>query len=92
MGATFVTDKITAKTPALAKAAGHALIERSRERHVAESYTGSFAECNGVVVEAKSFKDTEAADTYLYENAQKWGPMVIVKVGRSYYAGAWCSS
>jgi hypothetical protein len=92
MGAQFNFDKLNATTPKLAEVEGHELIARAAYDHGHSGYSGSFAECDGVVVDTTKFKDEASAKAYLNDNALKWGPMIIVKAGKSFYAGAWCSS
>ncbi len=55
-------------------------------------YSGSFAECRGVKISKKHFITFDEAEEWLDENAEKWGPAIIVKTDEGYCVGANCSS
>jgi hypothetical protein len=60
-------------------------------------YTGSMAETDGCSLTEEEFISEDAAEEWLMDNAQKWGPALIVRVtleGKEPYwlFGAWCSS
>lgn len=104
MGAQFNFTDLAAKTEVDALEEGQKLIDDALYDHGHAGYTGSFAECTGVLMvrdwvegdpeEAPEvFPTDEVASAWLLENAEKWGPMIICKVADgSYVAGAWCSS
>lgn len=91
MGAEFNFKKLKAATQAEALKEGHQLIDQARYESGHGGYTGTWAECTDV-----EFRDDEVdpveVESWLDANAEKWGPMLIVKAGESYYAGAICSS
>lgn len=77
---------------------GQALIEKAEWDHGHMGYSGSFAEADGVTVLAEMFNDGEEASQWLNDNAEKWGPMLAVKVvpeieevAPFWLIGAWCS-
>lgn len=94
MGAQFNTAMLRATNDPDAYKEGEALIEKALYDHGHAGYSGSFAECNGVNVDSTfMFDSAQAAEEWLMDNAEKWGPMEIVKVNNGpYIAGAWCSS
>lgn len=48
---------------------------------------------NGIGMTKAVFAKEDDAREWLLDNAEKWGPMLIVKMkDGSYCAGAWCSS
>jgi len=91
MGSCFNFEKLKASTDEEAIRAGEALIDQAAYEHGHSGYTGSFAECRGVEL-VKANVPVEEVEAWLDEHAEKWGPMLIVKVGEEYFAGALCSS
>lgn len=91
MGCEFNFAKLKVCTDAEAIKAGRDLIHRAAFEHGHGGYTGSFAECCGVEI-VKANITLEQVETWLEEHAEKWGPMLIVKVDGKYFAGANCSS
>jgi hypothetical protein len=72
-------------------------VEECRYDHGHAGYTGTMAEANGCRMTGKEFINQEEAESWLEENAQKWGPALIVKVILNdqepfWLFGAWCSS
>ena len=55
-------------------------------------YTGSWAECDGIVMKGGSFGSADSADEWLQEKAEKWGPALAVRIPQGWAIGAWCSS
>ena len=93
MGAEFNFERLEATSDETALAEGLALIKQAAWDYGHAGYTGSFAECNGVSVDRPPLEDEAAAKEWLLDNAEKWGPMLIVKTkDGTFYAGAWCSS
>ena len=95
MGAEFNFDKFAAANDAEAIALGEKMIEKAAWDYGHAGYTGSYAECNGVLVDlgVEPFAKEDDAREWLLDNAEKWGPMLLVKMkDGSYCAGAWCSS
>ena len=43
-------------------------------------YSGTIAESTGLTVTSKVFKDENAAESWLEENAEKWGDTLAVRV------------
>lgn len=43
-------------------------------------YTGTIAESTGLTITNKVFKDRDAAESWLEENAEKWGDTLAVRV------------
>lgn len=91
MGCCFNFEKLNAKTELEAIAAGNELISQAQWEYGHGGYTGSFAECRGVEI-ARVEVSADHVEAWLDESAEKWGPMLIVKVGEEYFAGANCSS
>ena len=60
-------------------------------------YTGSMAETDGCSMTDQEFINEHDAEEWLMDNAQKWGPALIVQVTLKdqepyWLFGAWCSS
>jgi hypothetical protein len=61
-------------------------------------YTGTFAEADGIEFPKQQvFKDETAAEKWLSDHADKWGPALAVKYTTpngelKWYIAAWCSS
>lgn len=91
MGSNFNFTKLKATIDEEAILAGEAVIDQAKWEHGHGGYTGSFAECRGVDL-VKADVSVEEVETWLEERAEKFGPMLIVKVGEAYFAGALCSS
>lgn len=91
MGANYNFTVLKATTPAKAKKEALDLIEDCKYEFGHGGYSGTFAECTGVEMSDKKFQTLKEADAWLDENAQKWGPLVVVKAGKQYCAGAVCS-
>lgn len=92
MGSDFNFAKLNAKSDTEATESGEELIREAIHEHGHGGYTGSFAECKGVaILPAPNYQVTDP-EAYLEEICEKWGPMLIVKVGEKYFAGAVCSS
>ena len=64
---------LSAKTASDAIAEGYALIEQAAYEHGHGGYTGSWAECDGVLVADYVAKDVDDAEEWLANNAEKWG-------------------
>jgi hypothetical protein len=85
------------KKKALSKLAD-AVFEQARYDYGHAGYSGSFAECDEVIIEDKSFLTEDAAYEWISDNADKWEPALIVTIQANkddppiYYMGAWCSS
>jgi hypothetical protein len=95
MGCEYNFEKLSAKTTEEAVKEGHDLIARAAHDYGHAGYTGSFAECTGVELVTHKATSVAAADDWLDEHAEKWGPMLIVEVigpEACFCAGAHCSS
>ena len=94
MGAEFNYHEFKGKTKTEVLNEAKDLIEECLHDYGHAGYTGSFAECDGVVfVNNFAPKDSQEADEWLQDNANKWGPMLILMDNNhNYYGGAWCSS
>lgn len=91
MGAEFQFTKLELKDTTPAKAAND-LIQQAAYDFGHSGYTGSFAECDGFRMTDEVFETVNEAHDWLTDNAEKWGPMLGVRVGDEIYVGAWCSS
>ena len=81
------------KTEQEALAEGERIIEKARYDYGHAGYSGSFAECWGVMVAPFVADNEHDADEWLQDNADKWGPMMLVRCRNGVWvAGAWCSS
>ena len=94
MWAHFNFEKLSAETGANAVKEGQSLIEKAEYDYDHAGYIGSFAECTGVILVGEPIlADSSAAERWLDENAEKWGPMLIVcDEDGAFYAGARCLS
>ena len=99
MGANF--DEVVLDGTIPTQEVKHAFKEIQKKRaweHGHNGYTGTFAEADGIEFpKRKVFKDEDAAEEWLTEHADKWGPALAVKYTNSdgqikWYIGAWCSS
>ena len=71
--------------------------ETCRYDHGHSGYSGTMAEADGCRVTDEEFISEHDAEDWLEENAQKWGPALVVSVilkdQEPYWLfGAWCSS
>jgi hypothetical protein len=103
MGAQFnvacVPKEISDKGPAAMRQWGNQVIEQALYDHGHSGYSGSFAEAQGVQVRRDLegvFPNEASASAWLEDNAEKWGPIVIVpyRYGDNvlWIGGCWCSS
>lgn len=61
----------------------HALQERLTVEYGTNPYNGTFATCNGLIVDGDGpWASAQEAGEYALERAQKWGPAVAVQVLR----------
>lgn len=92
MGCIFNFQRLTAKTEREARLEAEQTIQRAAWEHGHGGYTGSFAEAHGIDVDAHTPADAAAAEEWLDENAEKWGPAVLVRDAAGvWYMGANCS-
>lgn len=70
---------------------GLAMIETAKYDHGHAGYSGSWAECDGVKIRSEVFDCGYEAKQWLDANAEKWGPMLIVKLNDGWAFGACCS-
>lgn len=95
MGAQFNDYWLQADDKASAQKEFDELIESLTYRYGHDSYNGTFTTNAGgtVTFTDKTFDSVAAAEEWLVENAQKWEPVLAVKVvGRGgWYLGAWSS-
>ena len=94
MGCSFNFTALQAKKPDAARVEAHVLIEQECYEHGHGGYTGSFAEAQGCEVAQHPRLDSrEAAEDWLRDHAQMWGPALLVATtDGTYYMGANCSS
>lgn len=92
MGAEFVCGSVPKEQTNNIVETMNQLIEDARYDHGHAGYTGTLAEANGVNVLNKEFPHFNAAYDWLLDNAEKWGPVVVVTSENYYVYGAWCSS
>jgi hypothetical protein len=95
MGSEFNFHKLRALDKNSAREEGRELIAQAKYDHGHAGYSGSFAECDGVAFapDYVSLTDEAKVEEWLWVNARKWGPMVIVQDEAGvFYAGAMCSS
>ena len=98
MGANFQST-VFPKTVAVdgLQAFGAAVIDTAKYDHGHGGYSGSFAEARGVEVRARltPFASVREADAYLMNEAEKWGPLVVVPFLAEgevrWIAGLWCA-
>ena len=55
------------------------------------SYSGGIGMCDGITNTRKKFEDEDEAEEWLEDNAQKWGPALLVSTEDDWIIGAWCS-
>ena len=93
MGAEFHFESLVADDYEEAVAGVESITEQCYYDYGHSGYTGTFAEADGVKQEPVKPDNEEEVYEWINENAEKWGPVLIVqdKEG-NYYAGAWCSS
>ena len=93
MGCEFNFRVLKAKNDVDAKTEVVAIIEQAAYDYGHAGYTGSFAEADGVKLKSKVFETIDEAEGWLDENAEKWGPAVVVKTkAGEYCVGALCAS
>lgn len=92
MGAEYNFEKLRATTKVEALAEGKKLIDQAAYEHGHGGYTGSWAECTGVVFVPCTAPLGASVEDWLDETAEKWGPMVVTEVNGLWFAGAVCSS
>lgn len=94
MGAEFNFAVLKASDDNAAIVEANALIDQAKYEHGHGGYSGSFAECVGVQFGPPHlFGSEDMAYGWLDEHAEKWGPLLIVRVvGDKYCVGANCSS
>lgn len=117
MGNQFNFQRLEASNAADAKQEGGELIDKAKFEKGHGGYSGSWAECTGVVVRREVLAltpenrtallamrgggqqvatreptESDVAESWLEEHAEKWGRMLVVQAGAHFYAGAWCSS
>ena len=93
MGCEFNFRVLKAKNDVDAKTEVVAIIEQAAYDYGHAGYTGSFAEADGVVLSLNILENLDAAESWLDEHAEKWGPAIIVKTeAGEYCVGALCSS
>lgn len=59
------------------------------------SYSGGIGMARGLAFASETFATKEAAEEWLVDNAEKWGPAIAVRSGdtpNAWIVGAWCSS
>lgn len=91
MGANYNFKVLKATTSAKAEKEALGIIEEARYLFGHGGYSGTFAECTGVEFPNVKFASVKDADAWLDEHAQKWGPLLVVKAGKQFCAGAVCS-
>lgn len=97
MGAEFNITLLKAKDKAEAVEKGKAKIKQALYDSGHGGYSGTWAECTGVVMTDEVFDTRLKGEEWLRDNAEKWGPMLIVQIVEEgevpfFMAGAWCSS
>lgn len=93
MGCIFNFKILAAKTEHEARLEAEQTIQRAAWEHGHGGYTGSFAEATGLRIDRHTPTDATAAEEWLDENAEKWGPAVLVQDASGiWYMGANCSS
>ena len=93
MGCNFNFRVLSAKTVASAKKEVINIMKNDAHEFGHGGYTGTFAEADGVVLNASVFDTPRKAADWLVDNSEKWGPAVIVKIKNGgFCVGANCSS
>lgn len=94
MGAEFNFETLKAKTDVEAGAEVADIIHQAAYDFGHAGYTGSLAEANGIeLCKDGPFANYDAAEEWLNEHCEKWGPAIICKtIDGGYCVGAWCSS
>ncbi len=99
MGANFqcFTMPATAKTVAEVEQLAKAAVAQAKVENGTDRYSGTISTADGVKVEGyrPPFANDDDAEAYLLENAEKWGPLVVVPfldAGKvRWLAGMWCA-
>jgi hypothetical protein len=94
MGCSFKCIALQANQRDSAMAEARSVIEQECCEYGHGGYTGTFAEAQGCEVAQHPLLDNrEAAEDWLNDHAQKWGPaLLVVTTDGKYYMGANCSS
>ena len=94
MGCTFNFIALNAQKQDAAMAEAAAVIEQACYEDGHGGYTGTFAEAQGCeMAQHPNLDSREAAEDWLIDHAQKWGPaLLVVTTDGKYYMGANCSS
>lgn len=93
MGAEFNFEKLKATNAVEARKEGEALIKQAQYDHGHAGYSGSWAECSGVMImTCGPDVSSDSIEDWLDEHCQKWDPMTLVECDGRWYAGAVCSS
>ena len=92
MGAAFNYQRIGSKTEDVSLITRRfAVVQEDDIYENGNSYSGGFGMCASIENTGKTFKDEELAANWLTENAQKWGPALLVSTEDDWIIGAWCS-
>lgn len=91
MGTQFNFQRLHSATDDGAIAEGTSMIAQAMYDYGHAGYTGSWAECRGTKLVAAHIPLNSSAYEWLRASAETCGPMLIVKFGEHYYAGAQCA-
>lgn len=91
MGANYVsyTTKSTTRAKALKEIRDY--IEQSKHDY-GRSYSGEMGMADGVVITDKSFDSEREAEDWLWDNAEKWGPALGIKLPDGRYVFGCCAA
>lgn len=76
----FVHWNVPEQDTKLVRERGQELIQEHKYKYGHGGYTGSFDECAGCEVTNRRFSNAQDAIEWLSDNAEKWGPMLAVRV------------